>query len=205
MFGVFLFLTYYMQQTLGYTPVKTGLAFMPMVAALMLTTALANNLLLPRIGPKPVVPLGMGLAAAGLVWMTGLDLTSGYTAHVMPPLIAMGLGLGLIMAPAMSLATSGVAAEDAGVASATVNTMQQIGGSIGTALLTTLSASAATDYLTGKNPKDPAVLAQSALESYAAAYWWSAAFFAAGLVLSVLLYRRGVPNQDENAAPVVHM
>ncbi|MEU0225524.1 MFS transporter [Streptomyces sp. NPDC006284] len=205
MFGVFLFLTYYMQQTLGYTPVKTGLAFMPMVAALMLTTGLANNILLPRIGPKPVVPLGMGLAAAGLVWMTGLDLTSGYAAHVMPPLIAMGLGLGLIMAPAMNLATSGIAAEDAGVASATVNTMQQIGGSIGTALLTTLSASAATDYLTGKNPKDPAVLAHSALESYSAAYWWSAAFFAAGLVLSVLLYRRGVPKQDENAAPVIHM
>ncbi|MEU5751318.1 MFS transporter [Streptomyces sp. NPDC047829] len=205
MFGVFLFLTYYMQQTLGYTPVKTGLAFMPMVAALMLTTGLANNILLPRIGPKPVVPLGMGLAAAGLVWMTGLDLTSGYAAHVMPPLIAMGLGLGLIMAPAMNLATSGIAAEDAGVASATVNTMQQIGGSIGTALLTTLSASAATDYLTGKNPKDPAVLAHSALEGYSAAYWWSAAFFAAGLVLSVLLYRRGVPKQDENAAPVIHM
>lgn len=205
MFGVFLFLTYYMQQSLGYTPVKTGAAFMPMVAALMLTTALAANVLIPRIGPKPVVPLGMGLAAAGLAWMTGLNLTSGYAAHVMPPLIVLGLGLGLVMAPAMSLATSGVAAEDAGVASATVNTMQQIGGSIGTALLTTLSASAATDYLAGKNPKDPAVLAQSALESYSAAYWWSATFFVAGLVISGLLYRRGVPKQDENAAPVVHM
>lgn len=205
MFGVFLFLTYYMQQSLGYTPVKTGAAFMPMVAALMLTTALAANVLIPRIGPKPVVPLGMGLAAAGLAWMTGLNLTSGYTAHVMPPLIVLGLGLGLVMAPAMSLATSGVAAEDAGVASATVNTMQQIGGSIGTALLTTLSAGAATDYLAGKNPKDPAVLAQSALESYSAAYWWSGAFFVAGLVISGLLYRRGVPRQDENAAPVVHM
>lgn len=205
MFGVFLFLTYYMQQSLGYTPVKTGAAFMPMVAALMLTTALAANILIPRIGPKPVVPLGMGLAAAGLAWMTGLNLTSGYAAHVMPPLIVLGLGLGLVMAPAMSLATSGVAAEDAGVASATVNTMQQIGGSIGTALLTTLSAGAATDYLAGKNPKDPAVLAQSALESYSAAYWWSGAFFVAGLVISGLLYRRGVPRQDENAAPVVHM
>ncbi|MFI6948167.1 MFS transporter [Streptomyces sp. NPDC050422] len=205
MFGVFLFLTYYMQQSLGYTPVKTGAAFMPMVAALMLTTALAANVLIPRIGPKPVVPLGMGLAAAGLAWMTGLNLTSGYAAHVMPPLIVLGLGLGLVMAPAMSLATSGVAAEDAGVASATVNTMQQIGGSIGTALLTTLSTGAATDYLAGKNPKDPAVLAQSALESYSAAYWWSGAFFVAGLVISGLLYRRGVPRQDENAAPVVHM
>lgn len=77
----------------------------------------------------------MGLAAAGLAWTTGLNLTSGCAAHVMPPPIVLGLVLGLVMAPAMSPATSGVAAEDAGVASATVNTMQQIGGSIGTALM----------------------------------------------------------------------
>lgn len=205
LFGVFLFLTYYMQQSLGYTPVRTGLAFLPMVVGLMITNALATTALVPRIGPKPVVPLGMGLTAAGMAWMTTLDLTSGYASHVMPPLIIVGLGLGLVMAPAMSLAISGVAPEDAGVASATVNTMQQVGGSIGTALLTTLSAGAATDYLAGKNPKDPAVLAQAALESYSTAYCWSAGFFLVGLVISVLLYRRGVPAQDANATPVVHM
>ncbi|WP_327256503.1 MFS transporter [Streptomyces sp. NBC_01244] len=205
LFGVFLFLTYYMQQSLDYTPVKTGLAFLPMVAGLMITNALATTVLVPRIGPKPVVPLGMGLTAAGMAWMTTLDLTSGYASHLMPPLIIVGLGLGLVMAPAMSLAISGVAAEDAGVASATVNTMQQVGGSIGTALLTTLSAGAATDFLAGKNPQDPVIAAQAALESYSTAYWWSAGFFLAGLVISALLYRRGVPAQDENAAPVVHM
>lgn len=83
--------------------------------------------------------------------------------------------------------------------------MQQIGGSLGTALLNTLSASAVTGYLVGKNPKDPAVLAQSALEGYSTAYWWSAAFFVAGLVISGLLYRRGVPTNDPDAAPAVHM
>ncbi|MGA5129962.1 MFS transporter [Streptomyces olivoreticuli] len=205
MFGVFLFLTYYMQESLGYTPTRTGLAFMPMVAGLMVTTLLATNVLIPRVGPKPVVPLGMGLAAGGLAWMTALDLTSGYASGVMPPLIVTGLGIGLVMAPAMSLATSGVAAEDAGVASAAVNTMQQVGGSISTALLTTLSTGAATHYLADKNPKDPAVLAQAALESYSTAYWWAAGFFAAGLIVSGLLYRRGVPRQDVDAAPVVHM
>nr|AHX39385.1 hypothetical protein wt6.8 [Streptomyces sp. WT6] len=205
MFGVFLFLTYYLQQSLGYTPVKTGLAFLPMIAGLMVTNILATTSLVPRIGPKPVVPIGMGITAAGMAWMSTLDLTSSYTSHVMPPLIVVGLGLGLVIAPAMSLATAGVAPEDAGVASALVNTMQQVGGSIGTALLTTVSASAASDHLTGRDAKDPSTLAHAALESYSAAYWWAAGFFVTGLVISGLLYRRGAPQHDENAAPVVHM
>ncbi|MEU9168730.1 MFS transporter [Streptomyces sp. NPDC048420] len=205
MFGVFLFLTYYLQQSLGYTPVKTGLAFLPMVAALMVASTLATSVLVPRIGPKPVVPLGMGLAAAGMAWLTALGLNSSYTADVMPALIVAGLGLGLVIAPAMSLAVAGVDTEDSGVASATVNAMQQVGGSIGTALLNTLATSAATDYMIGRDPKDPLVQAHASLEAYSTAYWWSAVFFAAGLVVSVVLYRRGVPEQDPDAAPVVHM
>ncbi|MFJ2830531.1 MFS transporter [Streptomyces sp. NPDC087263] len=205
MFGIFLFLTYYLQLTLGFTPVKTGLAFLPLVGGLMVTTALANNVLVPRIGPKPVVPLGMAVSAIGLVWMTTLDLNSTYASEVLPQLIVIGAGMGLIISPAMALATQGVATEDAGVASATVNTMQQIGGSIGTALLTTFASSAATDYLSGKNPADPAVNAQAAMESYTAAFGWSAVFFAVGVVVSFLLYRRGVTEVDEDAAPVVHM
>lgn len=204
-FGVFLFLTYYLQQTLGYTPVGTGLAFLPMVAALMIAATLANNRLLPRLGPRPIVPLGMGISAAGLAWMTTLGLHSDYTTGVLPQLLVIGTGMGLIMSPAMSLATYGVEAADSGVASATVNAMQQVGGSIGTALLTTVASNAAGDYLTGRNPTDPAVRAQAALESYSAAYWWSAALFLAGLLVSVLLYRRGVPEHDESPVPAVHM
>ncbi|MGO4752684.1 MFS transporter, partial [Streptomyces sp. 2MCAF27] len=98
MFGVFLFLTAYLQQSLGYTPIRTGLAFLPMVAALMLTSTLATTTLIPRLGPKPVVPLGMGLAAAGMAWLTALDLDSGYAADILPPLVVAGLGLGLVMA-----------------------------------------------------------------------------------------------------------
>ncbi|MEE1764489.1 MFS transporter [Streptomyces sp. SP18BB07] len=205
MFGVFLFLTYYLQQNLGYTPVETGLAFLPMIAGLMLTSTLASTVLIPRLGPKPVVPLGMGMAAAAMAWLTALDLDSSYTTDILPPLVLAGLGFGLIMAPAMSLATDGVAAEDAGVASAAVNTMQQVGGSLGTALLNTLSTSAAADYLADRNPKDPAVVAQAGLEAYSTAYWWSALFFVAGVVVSFLLYRRGAPVHDPDAAPVVHM
>ncbi|OON83068.1 MFS transporter [Streptomyces tsukubensis] len=204
MFGVFLFLTYFLQGTLGFTPVKTGLGFLPMIGALMVTAQLATNSLIPRFGPRPVVPVGLIMAAGGLVWMTGLDQSSTYAAHVLPPLILMGLGIGLVMPPAMSLATSGISAQDAGAGSAAVNTMQQIGGAIGTALLNTIAASAATNYLAGKQPTR-GVLMQAQLESYSTAYWWSAGFFAAGAVLALLMYRSGRPAPLEGSAPVVHM
>ncbi|WP_432194304.1 MFS transporter [Streptomyces sp. bgisy027] len=207
MFGVFLFLTYYLQLSLGFTPVKTGLAFLPMIAALMVGAQLATTVLIPRIGPKSVIPTGFAVAAVGLVWLTALGLDSSYTADVLPPTLLFGFGLGIVMPPAMSLATAGVAAADAGVASAAVNTMQQIGGSIGTALLNTLAASAATDFLVGKDATNKVVQANAMLESYSTAYWWSAGFFAAGMVITALLFRRGKPVIDENAdaAPTVHM
>ncbi|MFE2042401.1 MFS transporter [Streptomyces sp. NPDC059477] len=205
MFGVFLFLTYYLQLTLGFSAVETGLAFLPMVISLMIAATLATSLLLPRVGPRTVVGLGMALGAVGMAWLTRLDLTSTYAADVLPALVVSGIGIGLVMAPAMSLATSGVGADDAGVASASVNTMQQIGGSIGTALLNTLAASAATSYLVGRDAADPLVQAQAALDSYATAYWWSAGFFAVGALLTLVLYRRGVPAADADAAPAVHM
>jgi EmrB/QacA subfamily drug resistance transporter len=204
MFGVFLFLTYYLQASLGYSPVSTGLAFLPMIGALMVTAQLSTNLLIPRMGPKPVVPLGMGLAAAGMVWLTALNLTSGYASAVLPALIVTGLGLGLILPPAMSVATDRIDPADAGVASAAVNTMQQIGGSIGTALLNTLAASAATGYLAGRRPS-PEVLAQAQLHSYSTAYWWSAGFFVAGLLITGVLYRRGRIVQDPDTPAAVHM
>ncbi|MFI8992743.1 DHA2 family efflux MFS transporter permease subunit [Streptomyces sp. NPDC053542] len=199
MFGVFLFLTYYLQQTLAYTPVKTGLAFLPMVGMLMVMAQLSMNFLVPKIGPKPIVPLGMLFAGAGMIWLTRLDLDSTYAAHVLPPLLVMGFGLGMVMPPAMSLATLGVAPSDQGVASATVNTMQQVGGSIGTALFNTMAASAVTNYLADRKPTK-LNQAEAALHSYDVAYWWAAAFFAAGLVITLLLYRRGKAVADHGPA-----
>jgi EmrB/QacA subfamily drug resistance transporter len=205
MFGVFLFLTYYLQLNLGFSPTKTGVAFLPMVGALMVTAQVGTTVLVPRIGPKVVIPLGFAVAAAGMAWLTGIGVGSDFATAVLPQLIVIGVGLGLVMPPAMQLATGGVAAEDAGVASATVNAMQQVGGSIGTALLNTLAASAATDYLSGRDVTSKAVQAQATIESYTTAFWWSAGFFAAGAVIAFLLHRPGVPQQDANAAPVVHM
>jgi EmrB/QacA subfamily drug resistance transporter len=189
MFGVFLFLTFYLQGTLGYSPVKNGLAFLPMVGALMVMAQLSVNLLLPRIGPKVIVPLGLLAAAGGLVWLTRLGLHSSYPAHVLPPLLMIGAGIGLSMPVAFNLATLGVQTADQGVASATTNTTQQIGGSISTALLNTLAASAATNYAL-HHLTDPSVQANAALHSYATTYWWSAGFFAFGALLTALLYRR---------------
>ncbi|MFI6357275.1 MFS transporter [Streptomyces sp. NPDC050743] len=205
LFGVFLFLTFYLQQSHGYSALQTGFAFLPMFAAMTLSSAVANNVLVARIGPKLVVPLGMALASVGLVWMTTLDLHSGYVGQILPQLVIFGMGLGVIIAPAMTLATSGVAASDAGAASAAVNTMQQIGGSISIALLNTMAAGAITAYLSTRDSKDPGVLAQANLEGYTTAYAWGAAIFLIGLVVTALLYRRGAPQQDENAASTDHM
>ncbi|MFJ2830648.1 MFS transporter [Streptomyces sp. NPDC087263] len=203
MFGVFLFLTYYLQEILDYSPIKTGLAFLPMVAVMVVMSVVTTNYLVPKLGPKPIVPLGMALASAGMAWLTALGLGSNYAQHVLPPLLMAGLGLGMIFATAMNLATSGVAARDAGVASAMVNTSQQVGGSIGTALLNTLATSAATNYLVGKQPTAQ-VQAQASMESYSTAYWWSAGFFAIGFVVTLALYRRGVPTQQAESQ-AVHM
>jgi MFS family permease len=188
MFGVFLFLTYYLQGTLGYTPVGNGIAFLPMVGTLMVTAQLSTNWLVPRVGPRVIVPLGMLVGAVGMVWLTGLGLHSSYAADVLPPLLVIGAGIGLAMPAAMSRATLGVRMDDQGVASATANTGQQVGGAISTALLNTLVAGAATRYAES-HPADPLVQADAALHSYATAYWWSAGFFAFGAFLTVLLFR----------------
>jgi EmrB/QacA subfamily drug resistance transporter len=202
MFGVFLFLTYYLQQTLGFSPIKTGLAFLPMIGMVMVTATTATTRLLPRTGPRPLLTVGMVLSAAGMVLLAQLGVDSTYAAHVLPGLLVSGAGLGLVMAPAMNTATLGVDAADAGVASATVNTMQQIGGSMGTALLSTLASSAAASYLTSK-PPDASLAAQAAVHGYTTAFWWSAGIFAIGAIVCGLLLRGGAPRYEPSAEPVL--
>ena len=145
---------------------------------LVLAAQLSTNLFVPRFGPKVMVPIGMVIASAGMVYLTHLDAQSTYAADVLPPLMIIGFGMGSIMPASMQTATLGVDRSFAGVASAMVNTSQQVGGSIGTALLNTLAATAATDYLAAHTPPTEAVLADAAIHSYAVAYWWGAGFFA---------------------------
>jgi EmrB/QacA subfamily drug resistance transporter len=190
MFGIFLFVTYYLQASLGYSPQQTGFAFLPMIAMLVLAAQLGTNLLVPRFGPKVMVPFGMTLGAIGMLLLTRLDLDSSYVGNVMPGLMVLGFAMGSIMPASMQTATLGVDRAFAGVASATVNTSQQVGGSIGVALLNTLAASAATAYVTDNTPPTPEVLAQAAIQSYQTAYFWGAGFFAVGAVTAALLFRR---------------
>jgi len=199
-FGVFLFLTYYLQQNLGFSPIKTGLAFLPMTFAIMFSATTSQTKLLPKVGPRPLVGSGLVLGAIGMLYLTGISPDSSYATHVLPALIVMGLGFGLIFAPAISSATLGVDPHDAGVASAMVNTMQQIGGSIGTALLSTLAASATTSYLQGKGRPTPDLVATAAVHGYTTAFYWSAAIFAVAAVVCTALLRPGVPAAERVGA-----
>ena len=182
--------TYYMQVTLGFSPIQTGLAFLPMIGMLVLAAQLGTNLLVPRFGPKIMVPTGMALGVVAMVLLTRLDENSSYAPHILIPLMIMGTAMGTIMPASMQTATLGVDREFAGVASAMVNTSQQVGGSIGTALLNTLAATAAADFLAANTPVTREIAVQAAIHSYATAYWWGAGFFAFGGLLAAFLFRR---------------
>ncbi|MEA2194148.1 MAG: hypothetical protein QOG42_582 [Solirubrobacteraceae bacterium] len=191
MFGVFLFLTYYLQQNLGFSPIQTGFAFLPMTVSIVIAATSGSTKLLPRFGPRPLIGGGMLLAAAGLVSLTGIGVDTAYATHVLPGILVIGAGMGLVFSSAMATATFGVQPSDAGVASAMVNTMQQIGGSIGTALLSTLAASAVADRLAeAVGRPDAALAAQAAVHGYTTAFWWAAGIFAVGAVISAALLTR---------------
>jgi hypothetical protein len=133
----------------------------------------------------------MAIAALGMLLLTRIGVDTAYATHVLPSLILIGIGLGLTLAPSFATATFGVPGQDSGVASAMVNTSQQVGGSIGTALLSTLAVSATTDFLADRGPA-PEVLRHAAVEGYVTAFWWAAGIFAVGALLCGSLLRSGV-------------
>ena len=190
-FGIFLFLTYYFQLTLAYSPVKSGLAFLPMVAAIVAASTTSSGVLMPRVGPRPLVPVGMLFAAGGMsILAAQLGLRSSYLDWILPALLLTGAGLGLVFGCALNTATYGTGAADAGVASALVNTNQQVGGSIGTALLNTLAASAFTGYLL-THGHSPLAQAGAAVHSYVVAFWVSAAILAGSAVVCAIVLPSG--------------
>jgi EmrB/QacA subfamily drug resistance transporter len=199
MFGIFLFLTYYLQQTLHYSPVLTGVAYLPMIGCMLVCTQLTNIVLMPRIGPRPLVIFGMLMAAAGQALLTRIGLHSSYTSAVLPSLLLMGIGLGSVFGPVINSATWGVPPQDAGVASATVNTGQQLGGSIGTSLLNSIFASATVAYVAAHISRStlvhgrpsPQLLGLAAIHGYVTGFWWSAAIFVGGAVVGGSIMRWG--------------
>ena len=188
MFAVFLFLAYYIQQILHFTPVMAGVAILPMIGALMLTSALATARMLPRFGPRWLVATGMAAAAGGLVILAQLGVGSSYAGGVVPGLIVAGFGLGLVFGSVMNVATAGAGEHDSGVASALPNIGQQVGGAVGTALLNTLATSAALSYVHGHRP-GPSVMAAAAVRGDDTAFWVAAAVFAVGSLLAAVMFR----------------
>ncbi|GAA1973687.1 MFS transporter [Catenulispora subtropica] len=201
-FGVFLFLVYYMQVTLGYSAVRSGTAMLPMVAVSGVMANVGNIKLLPRIGPRPMVVAGMLLNASAMVWLTRIDVHSGYGSALLGPLLVNGAGMGLIFGMIAATGTFGVAPRDAGVASASINTGQQLGGSVGTALLNTIAAGASRDYVAGHPHAQPgpALFQAAAVHSYATVFWWCAGIFVLGAVVGGVMLRRGPLAQPEGAA-----
>ena len=185
-FGVFLFLTYYMQLIKGDSPFTTGLLFLPLIGCILISSNLSSIVLLPKAGPRALIASGMLLGLIGMTYLTRLTATSSYLGGVLPALLIMGLAFGLIFAPAINTATAGVQRQDSGVASALVNTMQQVGGSIGTSALSTIALTATTSYLVAHHT-GPLAQATAAVHGYTLAFTVSAGLFVLGLILAIAL------------------
>jgi predicted MFS family arabinose efflux permease len=201
MFGMFLFMTYYLQVILGYSPVRAGLAFLPLTVAIIVGATQISARLLNHVPPRALMVPGMLLSAVAMVILTRMTVNSGYTGEILPPLLMMGLGMGLTFMPVFATATAGVAPRDAGVTSATVNTAQQVGGSIGTALLNTIATSSATAFVAA-HLTDPSrrnlVIREGIVHGYTVALWWAAAVFllaavVAGTMVTARAPKHGTP------------
>ncbi|MCU1589952.1 MAG: Drug resistance transporter EmrB/QacA subfamily [Frankiales bacterium] len=145
MFSVFLFLTYYFQGVLGYSALKAGVAFLPFPIGIITSSTIASRTL-PRFGPRVLATAGFSLAGLGMLWLTQLPADSSYLLHVVPAMVLISLGMGHVFVPLSSTALLGVPNHDAGAASALVNTMQQMGGSLGVAFLNTIATSSTASY-----------------------------------------------------------
>ena len=202
-FGIFLFLTFYLQEVKGYSPVTSGLAFLPMIGCILLSSNVSSIVTLPRLGPRVLITTGMLLGAGAMIYLSQLTVSSSYAAGVLPALLLLGLGFGMIFAPAINTATAGVPRQDSGVASALVNTGQQVGGSIGTAALSTIALTASTSYLAVHHtgPLAPAI---AATHGYTVAFAVSAGIFGLGVILAIVLLpsRRRLAELRAAEAPV---
>ncbi|MGW0995409.1 MFS transporter [Streptomyces sp. NPDC002520] len=219
MFGTFLFLTYYLQVVKGFSPIKSGFAFMPMVAGMMIGSTQIGTRLMTRVPARFLMGPGFLVAAAGMLLMTQLEIGSSYASTILPAMVLLGLGMGTAFMPAMSLATLGVEPRDAGVASAMVNTSQQVGGAIGTALLNTIAASATTayikDHVAGAATKSQQQLVQlqGMVHGYTNAIWFAVGMLVLAALIVLTLVNAGRPDgrpvasgegvEDEVAVPVV--
>jgi MFS family permease len=204
LFAMFLFLTYYFQIVLGYSALRSGFAFLPFSAGIIATAGVVSQVL-PRTGPKPLMLLGSAMGVLGMLYLTQITPTTTWVLHVLPAEVLLSVGMGLLFVPLSSTALLGVQPHDAGVASALLNTSQQVGGSLGTALLNTVAATATAGYLTGHHVglvhtargNFPPALA--AVHGYTTAFTAGAGMLAIAFVAIALLLQS--PRTSEPANP----
>src|SRR5262249_52292214 len=185
LYGLFLLLTYDFQAVLRYSPVRAGLAFLPMSAAVLASSTLISRALLPKLPPRLLMGPGLLIGAGRMATLTLLPPGASYRLHVLPAELLLGIGMGAVFVPAFSTATLGVSQREAGVASAVAGTAQQVGASVGTALLNTAAASATAAYVAVHRF---APVADALVHGYAAAAGWAAAILRpAGAAVGLLV------------------
>ncbi|GAA1130598.1 MFS transporter [Arthrobacter flavus] len=200
MFSVFLFLTFYLQDTMGFTPLVTGLAFLPMILGITVMSIAVAPPLLRRFGPRVPIAAGSLLGGAGLLWLSSLSPESSYATTVLPALVVLGIGMGLIFGAGFNSATAGVHLEDAGVASALANAGQQIFGALGAASLSTIALQASTSA--GNLGR-----AAAAVAGYDRAFLVAAMVFFVATIATAVLIPKNAPvdpnaTSDSPAVPV---
>jgi len=186
---------------MGYSPVLTGVAFLPMTAAVLVSAGGIASRLIAHVPPRALIVPGLVIVAGGLFWASRLSAGSSYTEVILPAELLIGFGMGWVMAPSMNYATYRVAPDDAGIASATVNTGQQVGASVGTALLNTIAASATAAYLASHAPSRT-LRADALVHGFAQGFTVAAVIVGAAAVLVAALMNtpRPAPGTVE-AAP----
>ena len=199
LFAETLFLTYYLQENLGLSPVQAGLAFLPQTLGAV-AASLASAVLLRRLSGRVVLPLGIAVAAGGAFVLGRVDGTGDYASVVLPGSLLIGAGIGFAFSVAVNLGVLGVREQDAGIASAAVAAVQQMGGSIGPALFNTIAGSVAAGYLATRASSDDRVLAAAAAQSYGVSFDIAAAvLLGATLVSAAMLGRRRRAGRDDVA------
>ena len=181
-FSMFLFLGIYLQSVLGYSPLKSGFAFLPFTFGIVFAAATASKLL-PKIGPRPLMVTGLVMSSVGMLLLTRITPDTSYMTHVLPILPIISFGLGLVFIPSASTALHGIGNQDAGVASALINTSQQVGGSLGTALLNTIAATSSAAYIKNNGDLGSKLMPAALTHGFTVVFTCSAGLLVVGAIV----------------------
>jgi len=203
LFSMFLFLGLYLQVILGYSPLKSGFAFLPFTAGIIIFAGIASQLL-PKFGPRALMVPGLVAAGVGLLLMTRITPDTSYTTHVLPSLLIMSSGMALVFIPLTSTSLHAVSSHDTGVASAMLNTSQQVGGSLGTALLNTIAATATTSYITANSALGERLPAFATTHGFVVAFRWSAVLLFVGAIVLYFFINVGKDSLVETEGAGLH-